>query len=96
MNPAGKRRGADLAEFISMVTTIIVLVIRVTLSFSSQRELVDKEEKLNKFPNLSQRHLLVKAESLNYLILELKEDLEIIHLKFSDMKKYCRPGEEKS
>lgn len=78
-----------------MVTTLIVLVIRVALSFSSQRELVDKEEKLNKLPNLSHQHLLIKAESLNYLILELKEDLEIIHLRFSDLRKYCRPGEKK-
>ena len=76
-----------------MVTTLIVLVIRVALSFSSQRELVDKEEKLNKLPNLSHQHLLIKAESLNYLILELKE--EIIHLRFSDLRKYCRPGEKK-
>ena len=41
-----------------MVTTIIVLVIRVSLCFSSERELVDKEEKLNKLPNLSHQHLL--------------------------------------
>ena len=56
--------GQVVSEFISMVTTIIVLVIRVTLSFSSQRELVDKEEKLNKFPNLSHWHLQGRVSEL--------------------------------
>lgn len=50
--------GQVVSEFISMVTTIIVLIIRVSLCFSSERELVDKEEKLNKLPNLSHQHLL--------------------------------------
>lgn len=41
-----------------MVTTILVLVTRVTLSYPSQIELVDEGEKLNKCPNLSHQHLL--------------------------------------
>lgn len=78
-----------------MVTTLIVLVIRVALSFSSQRASGQGRKAEQVAKPISPAPPFIKAESLNYLILELKEDLEIIHLRFSDLRKYCRPGEKK-